>query len=247
MNYSSGMRGKGLDNIVIILVGTKYPGNLGSVARAMNNMGLEQLRLVKPQCGINEESCRMARGGSAILKNAKEYRSLKGALRGIRMVLGTTGKTGGNRDQAHAPRTLAPRILAHANQQKIGIVFGPEDTGLVDDDLLLCHLLVRIPTHPHARSINIAQAVMIVAYELFIAQLPHEPARVPKLASVEQIEAMFTQLEAALLQIGFLHPQNARRMMFALRRILGRAGLEGADVGIFRGIARQISWYARDK
>jgi len=247
MNYSSGMRGNGLGNIVIILVGTKYPGNLGSVARAMNNMGLKQLRLVNPQCAINEESYRMARGGAAILKHAKQYRSPKSALRGVRMVLGTTGKTGGNRDQAYAPRTLAPRILAQANQQKVGILFGPEDTGLVDDDLLHCHLLVRIPTHPHAHSINLAQSVMIVAYELFVAQLPREPARIPKLASVEQTEAMYAQLEAALLQIGFLYPQNARHMMFALRRILGRAGLEGADVGIFRGIARQISWSARNK
>ncbi len=241
------MNRPGLQNIVIILVGTKYPGNIGSAARAMRNMGLQHLRLAAPQCSVDAEAYRLARGGAEILGKARKYRSLQSALRGIRMVVGTSGKTGGNRGQAFAPRALAPRILAHASRQKVGVVFGPEDTGLVDDDLLRCQLLIRIPTHARARSINLAQSVMIVAYELFVARLPRDPARIPRLAPVEQIEAMYSQLEAALLEIGFLYPQNARHMMFALRRMLGRAGLEGQDVGILRGIARQIAWYARSR
>src|SRR3974377_1612497 len=156
-----------LENIVIILVGTKYPGNIGSVARAMQNMGLRRLRLVAPQCLINDESFRMARGGADILKETKSYGSLRSALRGVRLVLGTSGKTGGNRDHAYAPRILAPRILTQASRQKVAILFGPEDTGLTDNDLLLCQMLIRIPTHSQARSINLAQSVMIVAYELF--------------------------------------------------------------------------------
>ncbi len=234
-----------LQNIVIVLVETKSPGNIGSVARAMHNMGLDQLRLANPQCSVNEESFRMARGGAEILSKATRYSSLRSALRGIRMVVGTSGKTGGNRAQAVAPGAAAPKVLTLAGRQKIGILFGPEDTGLVDDHLLLCQMLVRIPTHPRGRSLNLAQSVMIIAYELFVAQLPRQPARIPRLASVEQVEAMYTQLEAALLQIGFLHRQNARHMMFALRRVLGRAGLEAPDVGILRGIARQIRWYSQ--
>ncbi len=232
---------------MIVLEGTKYPGNIGSVARAMHNMGLDQLRLADPRCSINEESYRMACSGAGILKNAKKYRTLRSALRGVPVVLGTSGKTGGNRAQAYAPRTLAPRILAQAVRQRVGIVFGPEDTGLVDDSLLFCQMLIRIPTHPRGRSINLAQSVMLVVYELFLAQLPREPVRLARSASVEQTEAMYAQLEAALLAIGFLHQQNARHMMFALRRIFGRAGLEASDTGIFRGIARQISWYAGSK
>ena len=85
---------------------------------------------------------------------------------------------------------------------------------------------------------------MIVCYEIFLAQLAREPVRVVRAAPVEQVEAMYAQLERALLDIGFLHPQNARHMMFALRRMLGRAGLERPDVGVLRGIARQIGWYA---
>jgi TrmH family RNA methyltransferase len=234
-----------LENIVIILKGTKHPGNIGSAARAMNNMGLKTLVLADPQCEVNEESFRLAKAGEDVLARVKSFRSLKSAWRGIRMLVGTTGKTGGDRAQAYSPRLLAPRIINHAARQKVGILFGPEDTGLVDSDLAPCQMLIRIPTHPNACSINLAQAVMLVSYELFLAQLERDPARVPKLAAVEQVEAMYSQLEKALQDIGFLQEQNTKHMMFGLRRIMGRAGLETRDVGIFRGIARQIAWYSR--
>jgi tRNA/rRNA methyltransferase len=239
------MRSVSLDNVVVVLVRTKHPGNIGSVARAMNNMGLRELRLAAPQCEISDEARRLARAGTGILEKARTYPSLEMAIQGLSLLVGTTGKTGGNREQVFSPRDLAPRIAASAAEGKPGILFGPEDTGLTDEDLLPCQLLLRIPTDAAARSINLAQAVMIVSYEVFLAQLSREPARVVKPAPVEQVEAMFAQFEQALLEIGFLHPQNAQHMMFAIRRILGRAGLEKQDVGILRGIARQIDWYAR--
>lgn len=234
-----------LDNIIIILKGTKHPGNIGSVARAMHNMGLVHLRLAAPQCRRNEESERLARAGHAVLENARVFRTLRSAIRDLRLLIGTTGKTGGHRTQTFAPRSLADRIMTASSSQKVGILFGPEDTGLVDADLLPCQLLIRIPTEASARSINLAQSVMIISYELLLARLAHEPARVPKSATVEQVEAMYDQLRESLLEIGFLHEQNAQHMMFALRRLLGRAGLENSDVGMIRGIARQIAWYGQ--
>jgi tRNA/rRNA methyltransferase len=236
-----------LGNIVIILVDVKYSGNVGSVARAMNNMGLSQLRLVTPECEINAESQRMARSGTKILECSKRYRSLKTALRDIRFVVGTSAKTGGKRAYSLSPRLLAPRILAQAAAQKVGILFGPEDTGLVDDDLGACQMLIRIPTHSRGPSLNLSQAVMVVCYELFLGLKSQAEIRAPKLASSMQVEAMYEQLEGALLDIGFFQPQNARHMMFALRRLLGRAGLEAEDVGILRGIARQMAWSARSR
>jgi TrmH family RNA methyltransferase len=244
MIYSNTMGSGNLDNIVVILVGTKHPGNIGSVARAMHNMGLKHLRLAAPQCTPNEESERLACGGKSVLEGVRTYRTLRSALRGLHFIVGTTGKTGGRRRQTVSPRSLAPRIIAHAQKQRAGILFGPEDTGLVDDDLLPCQMLLRIPTDPAAHSINLAQAVMIVSYELLLASLDREPARTIRLAPVEQVEAMYAQLEQSLLQIGFLSHQNARHMMFSLRRFMGRAGLEAEDVGTLRGIARQIAWYA---
>ena len=236
-----------LDNVAIILAGTKYPGNIGSAARAMFNMGLTRLILAAPQCEINEESYRLAKSGRPVLVSAKICRSLKSAVRGIRFLTGTTGKSGGYRVQAHSPRAIAPKILAHAADQKAGILFGPEDTGLVDGDLQLCQALIRIPTQRKGHSINLAQSVMVVCYELLLGSLEREPAGTVRLAPVEQVEAMYAQLESSLLEIGFLHPQNARHMMFTLRRMLGRAGLEPSDVGVLRGIARQIAWYAKSK
>ena len=232
-----------LNNIVIVLVGPKYSGNVGSVARAMHNMGLGRLRLAAPKCRIDEEALRMARSGTGILRSMRTYRSLPSALRGLRLVIGTTGKRGGNRDHSYGTRSLVPLILSHAARHRVGLVFGPEDTGLVDEDLLRCQMLMRIPTQPHARSINPAQAVMIVSYEVFLGHLGFEPARVPNLATLDQTEAMYAQLEAALRNIGFLRDENARHMMFRLRRLLGRAGLESSDVGILRGVARQIAWF----
>jgi tRNA/rRNA methyltransferase len=236
-----------LDNVTIILAGTKHPGNIGSAARAMFNMGISRLVLAAPQCAISEESYRLAKAGGGVLDSAKTCRNLKTAIRGIRLLVGTTGKSGGYRAPAYSPRTLVPKILNYATRQKIGILFGPEDTGLIDEDLRVCQLLIRIPTQHKANSINLAQAVMIVCYELLLGSLHREPARVPKLASLEQVEAMYAQLESALLNIGFLHPQNAGHMMFALRRLLGRTGLEPSEVGTLRGIARQIGWYAGTK
>jgi tRNA/rRNA methyltransferase len=240
------MRDIRLENTVIILRGTKHPGNIGSVARAMHNMGFGQLRLAAPQCSLNEESERLARAGKGVLDSACVFRTVKSATRDLRLLVGTTGKTGGKRTQTYNPRVLAGKILEHAASQKVGILFGPEDTGLVDEDLLPCQMLIRIPTNSSARSINLAQAVMIVCYELFLAHLERDPSEAEKLATVEQVEAMYAQLEAALLEIGFLHPQNAQHMMFALRRLLGRAGLGSEDVGVLRGIARQITWYGKE-
>ncbi len=209
----------------------------------MHNMGLTHLRLASPQCRSNEESERLARAGLTVLEKARVFRTLRSAIRDLRLLVGTTGKTGGHRTQTFAPRFLAERIVTAASSQKVGILFGPEDTGLVDADLLPCQLLIRIPTDASARSINLAQSVMIIAYELFLAHLASEPARVPKSATLDQVEAMYDQLRESLLKIGFLHEQNAQHMMFALRRLLGRAGLENSDVGMIRGIARQIAWY----
>lgn len=186
----------------------------------------------------------MAKAGKEILSNARVFDSLKSALEGIRLAIGTTGKTGGYRSHVCSPRALAPQIVENAARQKVALIFGPEDTGLVDEDLLLCQQLTRIPTQPHGLSINLAQAVMIHCYELHQSALEGIPAKAPINAPVERVEEMYGHLQAALLKIGFLHTKNARHMMFALRRLLGRSGLQDSDVGILRGIARQIDWYA---
>ena len=232
-----------LANIAVILVGTRAPANIGAAARAMHNMGIGELRLVAPEHGIDQESYRLARSGAPILDGARRHGSLAGALRGIHLVVGTTGKSGGNRASVETPRALAPRIVEAASaSQRVGIVFGPEDTGLVDDDLLLCQLLARIPTAPGGASLNLAAAVLVLCYEARLASLAGTLRPGERLAPAASVEAMYAQLEAALGAIGFLHEKNARHMMFRLRRFFGRAGWTPAEVAMVRGIARQMVW-----
>jgi len=246
-NVTEGLTLMPLDNVVIILAGTKHPGNIGSAARAMANMGIGRLVLAAPRCEINEEARRMAKAGTCVLDAARIYPSLPDAVAELHILFGTTGKIGGYRSNTATPRRLAPKILDQAAKQTVGILFGPEDTGLVDEDLRLCQFLIRIPASRQAGSINLAQAVMVISYELMLGSLVHKPGNSLRLASLEQTEAMYTQLQESLLKIGFLHPQNARHMMFAIRRLLGRAGMESSDVGILRGIARQINWFATSR
>jgi tRNA/rRNA methyltransferase len=131
-----------------------------------------------------------------------------------------------------------------ARTNRVALVFGPEDSGLTNDDLRVCHRLMTIPTDPAFSSLNVAQAVLLCCYEVFLAaQEPGDGTPRP-LAIAERQELMYEKLKQALLTIGFLHRDNPEHIMFALRRILGRAGLEERDVRILLGMARQIEWYA---
>jgi tRNA/rRNA methyltransferase len=124
------------------------------------------------------------------------------------------------------------------------LLFGPEDSGLSNEDLRLCHRLVTIPTDPAYTSLNVAQAVLLCCYEVFLAAQEEASTPLRPLAIAERQELMYEKLKGALLKVGFLHGDNPDHIMFALRRILGRAGLEDRDVRILLGMARQIEWYA---
>jgi tRNA/rRNA methyltransferase len=126
----------------------------------------------------------------------------------------------------------------------VALVFGPEDSGLSNEDLRCCHQLVTIPTDPAYASLNVAQAVLLCCYEVFLAAQGAVTAAPRPLAVAERQELMYEKLKRALLKVGFLHGDNPDHIMFALRRILGRAGLEERDVRILLGMARQIAWYA---
>jgi tRNA/rRNA methyltransferase len=143
-----------------------------------------------------------------------------------------------------SPRTLAPQIVSLAANNRVALVFGPEESGLTNEDLRICHRLVTIPTSPSYASLNMAQAVLLCCYEVFLAAREEKLPPECSLAVAEQQELMYERLKQALLQVGFLHKDNPEHIMFALRRIFGRAGLEERDVRILLGMARQIEWYA---
>jgi tRNA/rRNA methyltransferase len=178
------------------------------------------------------------------LDTMRIHNSLRAAIADCGLVVGTTRRPGLYREGALTPRELAPHVVATATANRVALIFGPEDSGLANNDLRFCHQLVTIPADSTYASLNVAQAVLLCCYEVFIAAqgegfLPPRP-----LAVAERQELMYDKLKSALLKIGFLHGDNPDHIMFALRRVLGRAGLEDRDVRVLLGLARQIEWYA---
>jgi tRNA/rRNA methyltransferase len=150
-----------LRNITIVLVRPQYAGNIGSVCRAMKNMGLSRLILVSPeQDPLSAEARMMATSAKDILHKAKIFSSLEEALQGFRWIAGTSARKGINRGPFISPREISPEILQHARSIPVAILFGPEDRGLTNRELDPCHALVQVPTHSGLSSLNLAQAVM---------------------------------------------------------------------------------------
>jgi TrmH family RNA methyltransferase len=233
----------GLERIRIVLVRPRSAGNVGAAARAMKNMALERLVLVAPARFDHVRAAARAVHATDVLEGRSEVGSLAEAVAGCGLVVGTSGRRSTARSRATDPRRLAPEIGAAAAANDVALVFGPEHHGLSNDELALCQRVMAIPASPAYGSLNLSQAVLVCAYEVFLASAaPEVAARV--LAASERHEAMFARLETSLRAIGFLHRENAAHMMRALRRILGRAALDEHEVRILLGVARQIAWCA---
>lgn len=230
-----------LDNIVIILVQPLNAGNIGSAARAMKNMGLTKLRLVHPPLDRKEEAKKLAHGAEEILEEAMRVFTLEEALDGIHYVIGTTARLGGWRAQSATPKRAASEILSVARTNKTAILFGSEDRGLSNDHIKHCQMLLHIPCHKSHTSLNLAQAVLLVAYELFQGELGQMPLK-PRYAKAEHWDAMFEDLRDALQRINFLRPGNPDYWMMAFKRLFGRTGLTEREINMVRGVCRQIRW-----
>jgi tRNA/rRNA methyltransferase len=232
-----------LANIRIVLVRPQGSGNIGSIARAMKNMGQTELAIVGKARTRSFWARAMAVHGRDILGNVKCYDTIREAIADCALVVGTTCRSGLYRKHSQTPRELADEIITTANTSKVALIFGPEDHGLSNKDLEHCQLLITIPTHPDYQSLNVAQAVVICLYEFYLAALgPVENGGIQR-APAEDIERLFDRMRAVLLKIGFLDSENPEHMLLAFRRILGRAGLEDKDVRIFTGLFRQMEWY----
>jgi tRNA/rRNA methyltransferase len=234
-----------LQRVRVVLVRPRGAANVGAAARAMKNMGLRELFLVRPAVR-RRSAATMAVHARDLLDGAAETPSIEEAVADCGLVVGTTCRRGLYRAAAQSPESLAPLILERARCARVALLFGPEDHGLSNDDLKVCQRLVCIDADRAYPSLNLAQAVLLCCYELRRAARgatavsdPIEPA------PAADVDFMLGRLQAALLRIGFLHPQNPDHIMFAFRRIFGRSGLEEHDVRILLGLARQIDWYAR--
>jgi tRNA/rRNA methyltransferase len=229
----------------IVLVRPQGMMNVGSVARAMKNVGMTELALVNPAAPPSHPDARvMAVRAHDILEGALIFSRLTDAIADCTWVIGTTRRRGKEREGLIDPRQIAAEIADMAQQNKVAVIFGPEDRGLSNRDLDLCQRLVSIPSHEEYGSLNLAQAVMIICYEIYLVT-HHQKAdpRIRQLATSEELEGMYYHMEETLLRIGFLDQNNPKRIMAVLRRIFGRARLNPREVKILRGICRQAHWY----
>jgi tRNA/rRNA methyltransferase len=159
-------------------------------------------------------------------------------------VVGTTARLGGQRQVLRSPARLAEKLAPVSQKNRVAILFGPEDRGLTNADLRLCHALVNIPTAAFS-SLNLAQAVMVVCYELFRYRTDKPGEVVPRLANRHELDAMYAVLADVLMRISFINPQNPDYFMNNLRHFFSRLPLRAKEVQIIRGICRQIDWYGR--
>ena len=230
-------------SIRIVLVGTTHPGNIGAVARAMKNMGLSDLRLVRPKYFPHEEATARASGASDLLDRAIVTETLAEALTDCVYVAGTSARSRAISWPCMGPRDCAERMMRESANGPVACVFGPEKTGLHNDDLDLCHTLLTIPTDPRFSSLNLAMAVQVITYELRVASMldegPTFDAEAPP-ASSEEMEYFYTHLEQVLREIDFLDPDNPRHLMRRMRRLFVRARPDKNEVNILRGILRAI-------
>lgn len=227
------------------MVGPIYGGNVGSVCRAMANMGMSDLALVAPR-NLNMDEARMlACHATDILDGRREHSTLAEALADCRLAMGSTVRMGLYRQHARTPREWAPKALEASDYGKVALVFGREDKGLNNEEIALCTQIISIPSHPDYPSLNVAQAVMVCCYEIFVAADTFEPRKEKsEEAPLELRERMFEMWRETLLKIGFMAEDKADHMMYGLRRILARGTLTVDDVRILMGIARQSVWAA---
>lgn len=232
-----------LEHISVVLVEPQIPENIGSVARAMNNTGIRRLILVRPKNCELSRVLKTATGTSVdIIEQMEVFDDLGEALGPFNYVLGTTARVGSLRPALTRPRQLAQDLIALSQENRVAILFGPEDRGLSNEQLRSCHTIATIPTADFA-SLNLAQAVMIVCYEIFLASSDEATEVTPRLANTFELEGMYAHLKDVLTKIGFIDPQNPEHWMLNVRRFLSRVTLRARDVRIIRGICRQIDWY----
>jgi tRNA/rRNA methyltransferase len=236
-----------LDHIAIVLVSPQIPENIGSAARAMSNMGLSRLILVNPKNNDLNKIRKTATGKSVdIIEQMLVFDDLPKALGPYEYVVGATARTGSMRPSMTNPERLAHDLISVSRHNRIAILFGPEDSGLSNEHLKFCQTIVTIPTGGFS-SLNLAQAVMIICYELLKAQKDAPPESLPRLANRFELEGMYTHLQEILMKIGFINPQNPERWMLNLRRFLSRLPLRAREVKVVRGICRQVDWYASQR
>lgn len=227
------------------MVATTHPGNIGAAARAMKNMGLSDLALVSPKIFPSDEATARAAGAEDILRQARVFDTLDEALADRQRIFGASARLRTIAWPQLDPRECARQISADRDARS-AILFGREHAGLTNEELERCHYLLHIPCNPDFSSLNVAAAVQVVAYELFLAAVgpniaPAAGDADALMASGEEMESFHGHLIRTLYDIGFLHERKSSPTLIRrLRRIFNRSGLEKTDIHILRGILSAV-------
>lgn len=247
-----------LERVRIVLVRPRHPGNIGAAARAMLTMGLSDLVLVQPEARLEgasrEQAWAQAAHAVPVLETMRVVDALPQATAGCGWVVGTSARPRHLGDEPLTPWDMAQQALAVPAETPTALLFGPERTGLTNDELNHCHAVVRIPSNPGYSSLNLAQAVQVLGWELRRAALPE----VPKLSNkrdhawyapprAEEVEQFYEHLQKVLLATGFLDPKNPRKLMRRLRVLFGRARPDRNELNILRGILTSVEKPKRRK
>jgi TrmH family RNA methyltransferase len=234
-----------LDNLIIVLVRTRNPLNIGAAARAVSNFGVRHLRLVNPYAVAFREA-RSAVGASDVLDRAEEYKSLAEAIADCALVVGTTA--GRQRTLEHPLRQLnevGTEIRAHLRSGRVALLFGSEKIGLTNDDFSHCHWLLTIPTQKDHLSMNLGQAVAVCLYELAREDGSQITPPAPERAAAGVNEQISQVLLEALDTSGYIQPGSEAACENKVRRMVLRLGLDPEDAKVFLGMVRQIVWRLR--
>ncbi len=234
-----------LENLRIVLVGTTHPGNIGASARAMKTMGIENLVLVNPMNFPHADATARATGADDVLVRARVADTLADAIDDCRLVIGASARLRRISVPELDPRACAARVAEVTLEAQVALVFGREQSGLSNEEMDRCHFLVRIPTNPNYRSLNLAAAVQVLAYEMRTARehasvIETPGPKVPLLAPVAEMERFYRHLEQVLCETGFLNSANPRHLMRRLRRLFNRAVPDQNEVNILRGILTSV-------
>ena len=228
------------ENLRIVLIGTTHAGNIGAAARAMKNMGLESLWLVAPKEFPSAEATARASGADDLLARARVCAELEEALTGCRLVVGASARLRSVSWPELDPRACAERLLAESASGPVALLFGRESSGLSNRELDRCSHLVHIPANPDFSSLNLSQAVQVLAYEIGMAQLdsrPQDGEEPPRpVAPADAMEGFFEHLQQALIDIRFATPGQSDKLQRRLRRLFARARPDPEELNILRGI-----------
>jgi len=242
--YPSAESRRILDRVHIVLVEPQNSGNVGMVCRAMKNMGLQSLRLVKGCRTDQSDARRFAVSARDVLDSAVRFESLEDALADTAISVATTRRFGKYRQEIMDPVETVAKLRPRMGEGDVALVFGREDSGLTTDELSLCRWQATIPTSDEYGSMNLAQAVLIFCYELSRGLADGVLPVSRELAETGEMEAMYRHMEETLLGIGFLDPLNPAHLMRTLRRIFSRAELDSREVAVLRGMMSQVDWAA---